>query len=49
MKNAVAPFVASSKFTTMFEGRFARSGTRNYPELAYSVPEICEFTVTVQA
>lgn len=40
--------MASAMFATMFAGEFVRSGARNYPELGYNVPEMGEFTVTIQ-
>ena len=40
--------MASAMFATMFAGEFVRSGARNYLELGYNVPEIGEFTVTIQ-
>lgn len=40
--------MASAMFATMFAGEFVRSGARNYLELGYNVPEMGEFTVTIQ-
>ncbi|MDN8601883.1 hypothetical protein Q0A17_21085 [Citrobacter sp. S2-9] len=40
--------MASAMFATMFAGEFVRSGARNYLELGYNVPEVGEFTVTIQ-
>ena len=40
--------MASAMFATMFPGEFVRSGARNYLELGYDVPEMGEFTVTIQ-
>ncbi len=40
--------MASAMFATMFAGEFVRSGARNYLELGYDVPEMGEFTVTIQ-
>ncbi|MGX8903209.1 hypothetical protein ACWQXT_27325 [Citrobacter werkmanii] len=40
--------MASAMFATMFAGELVRSGARNYLELGYNVPEMGEFTVTIQ-
>lgn len=40
--------MASAMFATMFAGEFVRSGARNYLELGYNVPEMGDFTVTIQ-
>ncbi|WP_437435753.1 hypothetical protein [Klebsiella pneumoniae] len=40
--------MASAMFATMFAGEFVRSDARNYLELGYNVPEMGEFTVTIQ-
>ncbi|EEI8523655.1 hypothetical protein G7J05_003617 [Salmonella enterica subsp. enterica serovar 4,[5],12:i:-] len=40
--------MASAMFATMFAGELVRSGARNYQELGYNVPEMGEFTVTIQ-
>ncbi|KWW08288.1 hypothetical protein [Escherichia fergusonii] len=40
--------MASAMFATMFAGEFVRSGARNYLELLYNVPEMGDFTVTIQ-
>ncbi|HDQ0482806.1 TPA: hypothetical protein P7P90_004452 [Salmonella enterica] len=40
--------MASAMFATMFAGEFVRSGARNYLDLGYNVPEMGEFTVTIQ-
>ncbi|EPP3538313.1 hypothetical protein ACUN59_005429 [Klebsiella variicola] len=40
--------LASAMFATMFAGEFVRHGAKNYLELNYDVPEMGEFTVTIQ-
>ncbi|WP_366545349.1 hypothetical protein, partial [Salmonella enterica] len=40
--------LASAIFATMFAGEFVRHGAKNYLELGYNVPEMGEFTVTIQ-
>lgn len=40
--------LASAMFSMMFAGEFVRSGSTNYLELLYEVPEFGEMTVTLQ-
>ncbi|KZR04292.1 hypothetical protein A3N63_21295 [Klebsiella aerogenes] len=40
--------LAAAMFAMMFAGEFVRSGTTNYLELLYDVPEFGEMTVTLQ-